>query len=96
MEPEQKLYVNVIIQIIEDFIKPNPTAANTSESKIAKQQAVEWFTDASKGLVEVCEYANVDASWLQKRVLTAKYPYTELKDLISKYKELTNEPRLPN
>lgn len=69
--PEQKLFLNVIIQIVEDYAFDIPVGANVEERKLAKTQAKSWFTNNSEDFNEVCDNAGINAKWLRKRVLAS-------------------------
>ena len=68
---EQILYLNVIIQLVEDYAFDTPVGTNLSESNLAKIQANSWFTNNSEDYQEVCDYAGINAKWLRKRVLSS-------------------------
>jgi hypothetical protein len=82
MEPEQRLFLNVIIQAMDDTIN----VKRKIEEVIARQQAIGWFTTNSTDYKEVCLFADVDANWLRKKVLKANR--VELKGLINEYRKL--------
>lgn len=86
MEDEQKLFIRVIIQLIEDYTIDSPVAANKAESVIAKQDAIEWFTRSSKDYRMTCEFAGIHPDWLRTKVLNSDKE--QLKRLINEYRRI--------
>lgn len=82
MEPEQLLFINVIIQAIEDTL----STKKDIEERIAKSQAKAWFKANAADYKEVCLHAQIDAAWLRKTVLTADIK--KLRKLINEYRTL--------
>lgn len=74
MEPEQKLYVHIIIQAIEDLASTNP---------IEKIQAKAWFINNSEDYKDICDGALYNSTMLRKKVLTAKPE--QLRELVNEY-----------
>lgn len=74
MEPEQKLYVHIIIQALEDLTSTNP---------IEKIQAKAWFINNSEDYKDICDGALYNSTMLRKKVLTAKPE--QLRELVNEY-----------
>lgn len=87
MEPDKRLYIQIIIQLLEDIILDNPVAVSIAEGKLAKLQARAWFLANSEDYKVICECADINASMLRKTVLNSKPPYTELKILVYEYSQ---------
>lgn len=85
----RKLWLCVIIQLIEDYARPYPIADGDGESKAAKAQAISWFKTNSKDYRLVCDYANVDANKLRRIVLNSNSK--DLHGIINKFRE-TSQP----
>jgi hypothetical protein len=88
VEPEKKLYLKIIIQLIEDYIVKNPVGVNPKERTLTKAQAKSWFLANSEDYITVCDFAGVNHMALRKIVLNAKPPYKELWELINEYNNL--------
>lgn len=78
MEPEQRLFLNVIIQLIEDY------ASDTTPALI-RLQALAWFKSNSMDFKEVCDNAGIDSTWLRAKVLSSKP--SDLQRLLNEFRK---------
>lgn len=87
MEPEQELFICIIIQAIMDIVDDIPAGMEkTDNPKRIKNQALKWFKDNSEDYKEICDYAGEDSQWLRKKVLNAKPK--DLQRLLDEYRSL--------
>lgn len=86
MQAEQRLFLGVIIQLIEDYAVDMPVGANKTESRLAKIHAETWFRQNTADYKEVCDSAGVDSVKLRKRVLSSTP--SDLQGLLDEYRTL--------
>lgn len=79
MEPEQRLFLNVVIQLIEDY-------ATDTTPILIRLQANAWFKSNSMDYKEVCDNAGIDSAWLRQKVLTSKP--SDLQRLLHEFRKL--------
>ncbi len=86
MQSEQRLFLGVIIQLIEDYVCDMPVGANQTESRLAKIHATAWFRQNTTDFKEVCENAGIDSGKLRKTVLSSTP--SNLQELLNEYRTL--------
>lgn len=86
MEPEQKLFLRVIIQALEDYVDKSPICGNKEEGIAAKIYSTRWLKSYSRDFKDVCDLALIDPNWLREKVLNSSKK--EIKRLINEYYKL--------
>lgn len=61
---EKSLWKAVIMQAVLDIMN---SSART-ENIVAKQEAISWFSLRNPNFLKVCEYADLNAKWVLKKV----------------------------
>ena len=85
IDDAKRLWLCVLIQLMEDYVRPNPIAGNLEEGKAAKTNAISWIEGNSRDYKLVCEYAAVDSNRLRNTILTANSK--ELHAIIKQYRK---------